>query len=363
MIVCNVNNSISHPPHPRRAVPANLPPGAFFILMGAVYKQTLLFSALFLGTFIFADDSGSLSLSEKIAQLRLKSNAHGKYVNELLAEPITLQSFDEINEPSLINIEPVVGTEDSSVLPEDRLPLIDMPEPISDVKPTVDGVEENPSPSPLPVTEVVEEELDLYKEVPVNPGLDPGSNRDVNPEEPPTYDELYSSKVVQRRLGYYFGPFLSAVFADGSAIKNPSRIPYHSKGGVATGLRVGNDFGNTRIEGEYAYLTHKISGLSGATGRTNLHNFQSRLILEKSLGDRADLRLGIGLGIAFVNKELEGHKYDGVSFSYDFLLGWSYRVIENWSLGLDYKHYLTSAHKNYDRLQGHMIELSVGFDL
>ena len=103
--------------------------------------------------------------------------------------------------------------------------------------------------------------------------------------------------------------------------------------------------------------------MSGASGRTNLHNFQSRLILEKSLGKRADLRLGIGLGIAFVNKELDGHKYDGVGFSYDFLLGWSYRVMENWSLGLDYKHYLTSAHENYDRLQGHMIELSVGFDL
>jgi opacity protein-like surface antigen len=361
MIVCNVNNSISHPPHPRRAVPANLPPGAFFILMGAVYKQTVLFSALFFGAFIFADDSDPLSLSEKIAQLRLKSNAHGKYVNELLAEPITFQSFDAINEPSLINIDPVVGTKESSALPKENLPLIDMPEPLLELKPTVNAVEENAS--PLPIAKAVEGELDLDKEVPVNPGFDPGRNRDVNPDEPPTYDELYSPKVVQRRLGYYFGPFLSAVFADDSAVKNTSRIPYHSKGGVATGLRVGNDFGSTRIEGEYAYLTHKISGLSGASGRTNLHNFQSRLILEKSLGKRADLRLGIGLGIAFVNKELEGHKYDGVGFSYDFLLGWSYRVMENWSLGLDYKHYLTSAHENYDRLQGHMIELSVGFDL
>ena len=39
---------------------------------------------------------------------------------------------------------------------------------------------------------------------------------------------------------------------------------------------------------------------------------------------------------------------------------------ELWKIGrlsLDYKHYLTSAHENYDRLQGHMIELSAGFDL
>ena len=66
---------------------------------------------------------------------------------------------------------------------------------------------------------------------------------------------------------------------------------------------------------------------------------------------------------AFINKDLDGKEYDGVGFSYDFLLGWSYRVMNNWSINLDYRHYLTAAHKNYDRLQGHIIELSAGFDL
>ena len=360
MKVCNVNNSISHPPHPRRAVPANLPPGAFFTLMGSLYKQAFLLSALLLANFIQASEYASLSLTDKIVELRLKSNAHGKYVNELLAKGITFTSFDAINKPSLINTETSVGTEDSFIPPETHLPIIDIPEQILG-NPSGNLSEE--SVSPFPIEEVVEEEQGLDKEVLVNPGFDTGENKEVNSEKPPTYNELYSSKVPLRRLGYYFGPFLSAVFPDDSSIKSPSRIPYHSKGGVATGLRVGNDFGNTRIEGEYAYLTHKIDGLSGASGKVNLHNFQSRLILEKSLGTRADLRVGIGLGIAFVNKELGGHKYDGVGFSYDFLLGWSYRVMENWSISLDYKHYLTSAHENYDRLQGHMIELSAGFDL
>jgi len=360
MKVCNVNNSISHPPHPRRAVPANLPPGAFFTLMGSLYKQAFLLSALLLANFIQASEYASLSLTDKIVELRLKSNAHGKYVNELLAKGITFTSFDAINKPSLINTETSVGTEDSFIPPETHLPIIDIPEQILG-DPSGNLSEE--SVSPFPIEEVVEEEQGLDKEVLVNPGFDTGDNKEANSEKPPTYNELYSSKVPLRRLGYYFGPFLSAVFPDDSSIKSPSRIPYHSKGGVATGLRVGNDFGNTRIEGEYAYLTHKIDGLSGASGKVNLHNFQSRLILEKSLGTRADLRVGIGLGIAFVNKELGGHKYDGVGFSYDFLLGWSYRVMENWSISLDYKHYLTSAHENYDRLQGHMIELSAGFDL
>ena len=360
MKVCNVNNSISHPPHPRRAVPANLPPGAFFTLMGSLYKQAFLLSALLLANFIQASEYASLSLTDKIVELRLKSNAHGKYVNELLAKGITFPSFNAINKPSLINTETSVGTEDSFIPPETHLPIIDLPEQILG-NPSGNLSEE--SVSPFPIEEVVEEEQGLDKEVLVSPGFDTGENKEVNSEKPPTYNELYSSKVPLRRLGYYFGPFLSAVFPDDSSIKSPSRIPYHSKGGVATGLRVGNDFGNTRIEGEYAYLTHKIDGLSGASGKVNFHNFQSRLILEKSLGTRADLRVGIGLGIAFVNKELGGHKYDGVGFSYDFLLGWSYRVMENWSISLDYKHYLTSAHENYDRLQGHMIELSAGFDL
>ena len=94
-----------------------------------------------------------------------------------------------------------------------------------------------------------------------------------------------------------------------------------------------------------------------------MHNLQSRLILEKKIGDRADLRGGIGLGLSFIEKSFIGENFDGVGFSYDFLLGWSFRVMENWSIHMDYRHYLTAAHKKYDRLQGHVVELSAGFDL
>ena len=33
--------SISHPPHPRRAVPANLPPGAFFLVLSSLFLGNL----------------------------------------------------------------------------------------------------------------------------------------------------------------------------------------------------------------------------------------------------------------------------------------------------------------------------------
>ena len=201
MKVCNVNNSISHPPHPRRAVPANLPPGAFFTLMGSLYKQAFLLSALLLANFIQASEYASLSLTDKIVELRLKSNAHGKYVNELLAKGITFTSFDAINKPSLINTETSVGTQDSFIPPETHLPIIDIPEQILG-DPSGNLSEE--SVSPFPIEEVVEEEQGLDKEVLVNPGFDTGDNKEANSEKPPTYNELYSSKVPLRRLGVLF---------------------------------------------------------------------------------------------------------------------------------------------------------------
>ena len=174
---------------------------------------------------------------------------------------------------------------------------------------------------------------------------------------------MYAPKVPQRRLGYFFGPFIGPVFPDDSAVRTGSGTEgYQSDTGVTAGLRIGNDFGFTRIEGEYGFLTHNIHS-PGKSGDVQLHNLQSRLILEKSLGSRADLRGGIGLGLSFIDKNLGGENYDGVGFSYDFLLGWSFRVMDNWSINMDYRHYLTAAHENYDRLQGHVVELSTSFDL
>ena len=66
---------------------------------------------------------------------------------------------------------------------------------------------------------------------------------------------------------------------------------------------------------------------------------------------------------SFIDKTLGGQNFDGVGFSYDFLLGWSFRIMDNWSINMDYRHYLTAAHENYDRLQGHVVELSTSFDL
>jgi opacity protein-like surface antigen len=354
-IDCNVNNSISHPPHPRRAVPANLPPGAFFFFRGAVkwFPYAIFTTSLCLSSIaLHASDD---DLFQKIAELRLKSNAHGRFVNELLVnEP----KFDPIEAPIQTSIENNPFDTEPESAPS--LPTVELPRE-SETQEFPSQPEQLPQP-PQEFTkdEPIEEPVAPFTEVPPKTA---SKEITIEDEVGPTYEELYAPKVPQRRLGYFFGPFIGPVFPDDSAVRTGSgKEGYQSDTGVTAGLRIGNDFGFTRIEGEYGFLTHNIHS-PGKSGDVQLHNLQSRLILEKSLGSRADLRGGIGLGLSFIDKNLGGENYEGVGFSYDFLLGWSFRVMDNWSINMDYRHYLTAAHENYDRLQGHVVELSTSFDL
>ena len=354
-IDCNVINSISHPPHPRRAVPANLPPGAFFFSRGAVkwFSYAIFTTSLCLPSItLHASDD---DLFQKIAELRLKSNAHGRFVNELLVDE---PKFDPIEASIQTSIEN--NPFDTEPEPAPSLPTVELPRE-SEAQEFPSQPEQLPQP-PQEFTkdEPIEEPVAPITEVPPKTA---SKEITIEDEVGPTYEELYAPKVPQRRLGYFFGPFIGPVFPDDSAVRTGSgKEGYQSDTGVTAGLRIGNDFGFTRIEGEYGFLTHNIHS-SGKSGDIQLHNLQSRLILEKSLGSRADLRGGIGLGLSFIDKNLGGENYDGVGFSYDFLLGWSFRVMDNWSINMDYRHYLTAAHENYDRLQGHVVELSTSFDL
>ncbi len=348
MIDCNVNNSISHPPHPRRAVPANLPPGAFFFTLMGLLPKVFILAYLLLTSSLSGIGGTDSDLSEKISELRLKSSAHGRYVSVLLSNRLQVENFlppESLLEDNVINEDIILD-----------LPTVDLPEPDE----TADlGLNTFTDSSDQVVAVPDSEEPNHFSSAKMDSQL-------IDSPQAYTYEELYTPKVPQRRVGYYFGPFLGCVFPDDSAVRDAigSKISYDSQSGVTGGLRIGNDFGSARIEGEYAYLTHKIKSISGnGSGRSSFHNLQSRLILEKSLGGRADIRGGIGLGLGFVNKELNGKDYDGVGFSYDFLLGWSFRVMNNWSINMDYRHYLTAAHENYDRFQGHVVELSAAFDL
>ncbi len=313
------------------------------------YSSYFILLAIFASSFcVRAQDADSENLRKRIAELRMKSNAHGRFVSELLRDPIEFEPIELNTKPASSPFSEISEQRSESVLGSEQTEIIETPlESIIVEREEPIGVSEDKSPNP----ELSENSSFQTEEN--NPEEESLSPRD----ESNIYAELYAPKVPQRRLGYYFGPFVGLAFADDSAVRYP-KVPYKSKMGMVTGLRLGHDFGGVRVEGEYAFLTNKISH-----GRSNLHNLQSRFILEKSLGDRADLRGGIGLGVGFVDNEYDGKNYSGAGFSYDFLLGWSFRVMENWSINMDYRHYLTAAHENYDRLQGHIVEVSVGFDM
>ena len=159
--------------------------------------------------------------------------------------------------------------------------------------------------------------------------------------------KLYDSDIPSRHTGYYFGPLIGFIFPSDVATREPNLVGggytktnHESDSGFLIGLQAGKDFGTIRVEGEYTY-----NGFDASGGlKASVHNFFSRLILEKELGDRIDLRTGLGMGFGFVNLQ-KVKEYTGMGFAYDFLLGCAYRIGENWGLQIDYRYSLTSANE------------------
>ena len=262
-------------------------------------------------------------------------------MNELLAENVVLDPLVTVNDFIEFEAQPVEEISDSAK--PVNLPIVQLPEQ------RVDSPTDN---------EVIEDDLISnspgFEKTKDTQSIPSSEDRTTDNSSPPTYEEIYEPKVPQRRVGYYFGPFIGPVL---QTMVQSGKVMAQGLLALLTmdlwvALDWENDFGAARNRRRICIYFHGISSHTG-TGRTNFHNLSSRLILEKSLGERADFRGGIGLGVGFINNELGGKDYDGVGCTYDFLLGWSYRVMNNWSINLDYRHYLTAAHENYDRLQAH----------
>jgi len=286
---------------------------------------------------------GETDLSHKILLLRNKAQEHKDYINNVLSQGTSFQS-----------LTPAAGLEvGEESVQEDISEVPDFSEP-----PTVNFV-----PSPPPTESIPE----WQQQVVSSPGYtssDPlypfASNVTPNVDDSQgqgsanvaeAYQALYESKSPERRLGYYFGPFMGVVFPDDLTVNGKVN---QAGNGPLFGLRVGRDFGAIRVEGEYSYILYDLNQGGDAT----LHNFFSRFILENAMGDQADFRAGIGIGLTSLGVASE-HE---VCFAYDFLLGWSYRISNFWGLSLDYRHFLTASSQTFSRVQGHVLEVSANFD-
>lgn len=301
---------------------------------------------MFLNVSVFGQNSNS-NLAERIAELKARSNLHEGKIAKLLAEPQINRTDFSI--PSNENRVRLPSQQPPPSLPSPAVPtrpFIPVPEysEMKEVEPSSGSIEE------------VETTNDQNKSSQERKDLDDA------------YAKLYEPDIPSRLLGYYFGPILGLAFPQDGAVRVPnppgvnySRLPYESDSGYLIGLQVGKDFGSVRVEAEYSYHSFEASTLTSSLS-ASIHNFFSRLILEKELGDRFDLRVGLGMGMGIVGLESLSD-YSGTGFAYDFLLGGSYRLAENWSLQADYRYFLTAAHDRYDHIKSHLWVLSASLDL
>ena len=287
------------------------------------------------------------SIQQKYLSFKKKSFEHEQNVQALLARPKIKQS------------------------------QIDLPKP-KKIEPVVDVLSDSPEPTFLPIPELPEEDTTSNDKVFASPPvdfddliIDPGGGVDIgidtnnseSSEELQTaYDEFNSNSVPLRSEGYYFGSLFGFTFPrNGAVIEANAKKGFESDAGILLGLQVGRDYGQVRWEAEYNYLNYNGEGDS-VSFDNSAHNFISHLLFEFELGERADLRTGLGMGVGFLNFEAS-KDYDGVGFVYDFVLGGGYRISDLWSLNLDYRYYFTAAGDSYDRIKSHMLVLSANYDL
>jgi len=296
------------------------------------------------------------SRRDRLADLLARVSIHEAQVTRLLSKkPVPRTNFDlpppvpKVSVPSMPVPVPA---------PVPEAPYVPVPEFNND--PVVgEAVSEVPAPPSLDDLVADPNQVDAS-------GSDGNSSAGGGEDLDDAYAKLYDSEVPSRHKGYYFGPLLGFIFPDDIATRTPNasnpsgfdRTSYESGSGVLIGLQGGRDFGSIRLEGEYAYNSFDASDGMQAS----IHNFFSRIILEKELGDRFDLRAGLGMGLGFVNLE-RGEEFSGLGFAYDFLLGVAYRVGENWGLQFDYRYFLTAANDEYDRINSHVWLFSASIDL
>ena len=317
--------------------------------MISTFRLGLIFSFNFILLYGLFGQATTISFSERLREIRERSSQHENQVASLLAQP-------SIKPVDYNNLSPSLSPPAPTPAPA--------PAPAFSSVPLADG-----DGSAVPVNQVPKEnmivepvESDSVKLVEVTESN--STSTKPNEELDDAYAKLYEPDVPSRLQGYYFGPVLGLVFPQDGAIRSGNPMTsedYEADSGFLLGLQAGKDFGSVRVEAEYTYHNFDASSPTFSLS-ASIHNFFGRLILEKEIGDRFDLRFGLGMGMGIVGME-SNDDYSGTGFAYDFLLGTSYRLSDNWSLQADYRYYLTAANDNYDHIKSHLWLLSASLDL
>ena len=317
---------------------------------------------VFLGCYSFGQPVAErqATRAERLADLMARVSIHEAQVDRLLSkDPVPKTDFDL--PPPVQVVSPALAPE----LPSPPTPAMIMPDQppapsFSEYEEPVEGeaVKEVSAHPFIDVDDSVEDPNEVVKSASTS---DENSSEDLDA----AYAKLYDSDIPSRHKGYYFGPLLGFIFPANVTTRSPHpsgsgflKNSYKSDSGYLIGLQGGRDFGSIRVEGDYAYNSFDAS--DGV--KASFHSFMSRIILEKEIGERFDIRGGLGMGLGFVSLE-KTTEFSGTGFAYDFLFGLGYRVAENWGLQLDYRYFLTAANDNYDRLKSHIWLISASLDL
>ena len=311
---------------------------------------TLILYLIFCGSVVSAqsNENDLLALREKFNAIKSRSFEHEQKVAELLNRPKIQQVRIELpqlpkrpNIPEIeipLNSTPIPPVPDYSEIPKSSL---DEKGPsIESEKPFIDDLVSDPgSPSFKP--------------------LDLNNSASKDPDLVDAYGDLYGVEIPEKHLGYYAGSFFGFVFPDdGSVNAGSTNLDFESDEGIALGFQYGRDFGGVCAEAEYSYFN-----FDGSDGfEISAHDFIARLLFEFEIGERAEVRSGLGMGVGFVNID-QIADYSGVGFCYDLNLGVGYRLNSDWSLNLDYRYFLTAAGDDYDRIKSHMLILCANYDL
>ena len=236
-----------------------------------------IFSFLLLPLFFLSGQNQGQSIAERLAELKARSNVHENQVSQLLAER-------------------PLGRTDFTIPNNEAVPVLPPPPPPSIVPavPEARRVEQQDEVIPVPIEPATLAEAN-----------DQNNSTESKEDLDEAYAKLYEPDIPSRLEGYYFGPILGLVFPQDGAIRTliPSTSPatyakemYDSDSGYFIGLQAGKDFGRVRVEAEYSYHSFDAATASSSLS-ASIHNFFSRLILEKEIGDRFDIRAGLGMGI------------------------------------------------------------------
>ena len=280
--------------------------------------------------------------SFRLADFKERSISHEERIANLLSKPPLKKIDYTISKQTTIK-EAEQSPPDPPITPQ--IPFVPVPEYYENLEQNDSGFSDT-SVEDISSDIMAGEALDSAEEEPIN------SSQELED----AYAMLYQSDPLIRRIGYYFGPLVGFCFPQDGAVRTSGlHIPHESDNGYQIGFNFGKDFGKLIVEGEYSFLSNEASG--GL--EVGSHNFLTRLILEKEIGQLIDLRAGLGMGLGFVGIESSTiGDFDGVGFAYDFLLGLGFNLGENWAVNFDYRFFLTAANDNYDRLKSHALIFS-----